>query len=392
MRRSNVVVMQPQKSGRFGDLADRLLAIAFLVVTQLEVWVFEADAGHSLALRSAAAVMTLLASGALVFRRSRPAWAFWLNSAGVVGAISVGFPSDFYQWTNLIVSYSIAAHGTSRQAWAALPAATGGVLFYFARFPAEGGWVIAGFATTMWVSGWLAGRVYGARIEEVRLKAERDLTLRIAETHVAQLELEAERARVARELHDIVGHTVNVMVVHAGAGRTALDRDPEAVRRALETIETTGRDALHELDRVLAVLRRDEDTAELAPAPDLADLGALAQTFERAGLATDLSIAGLVEAVPSSVQLAVYRIVQEALTNVLKHSGAQRSRVDVRAEGREIRVTVDDDGVGIDAGAGPGRGISGIRERAAIHDGRVTFRDNAGKGTSMTATLHWETR
>jgi signal transduction histidine kinase len=196
--------MQPRGVGRIGDLADGLLAAAFVGITQLEIWVFEADAGHSLTVRLTAALMTLVASGALAFRRTHPAWAFWVNSAGVVGAIAVGFPSDFYQWTNLIAGYSVAAHGTSRQAWLALPSAIGGVLFYFARFPSEGGRVVAAFATTMWVVGWLAGRVYGARIAEIRLKSERDLSRRVAETQEARLELEVERARMARELHDIV--------------------------------------------------------------------------------------------------------------------------------------------------------------------------------------------
>jgi hypothetical protein len=118
-----------------GRPADLLLAAAFAGVTQVEVWVFSLGDDYPIGLRVVASVLTLVAAGALAWRRTRPVAAFWVNSAAMVALIAAGYASDVYQWTNLVVTYSIAAHGTSRQAWVALPALVGGVVFYFVRFP-----------------------------------------------------------------------------------------------------------------------------------------------------------------------------------------------------------------------------------------------------------------
>src|SRR5918996_4545471 len=118
---------------------DLLLAAAFVALTQIEVWVFESNSGHSITTRVGASVFTAIAASGLALRRNRPGTAFWVNVAGVVGTIAVGFPGDIYQWTNLIAIYTIGAYGTRAERWAALPAGMGGVAFYFFRFPEEGG-------------------------------------------------------------------------------------------------------------------------------------------------------------------------------------------------------------------------------------------------------------
>jgi signal transduction histidine kinase len=275
-----------------GRPADLLLAAAFAGVTQVEVWVFSLGDDYPIGLRVVASVLTLVAAGALAWRRTRPVAAFWVNSAAMVALIAAGYASDVYQWTNLVVTYSIAAHGTGRQAWAALPVFVGGVVFYFVRFPGEGSPTLAAMVVAMWVVAWLVGRMYGARLEQVQLRAERDLARRLAEANEERLALEEERSRIAHELHDIIGHTVNVMVVHAGAGRQAVDHDSGIARQAFETIERTGRAALSELDRVLAVLRRDQAGQELAPAPGIGDLGELARTMTDTGLKVDVQVTG----------------------------------------------------------------------------------------------------
>ena len=187
--------------------ADLLLAAAFAAVTQVEVWVFSLGNGQPIGLRVVASVLTLVASAALAWRRTQPVAAFWINSAAVVAVTAAGYSSDVYQWTNLVVTYSIAAHGTSRQAWAALPAFVGGVVVYFVRFPDEGSPTLAATVVAMWVVAWLIGRMYGARLEQVQLRAERDLARRLAEANEERLALEEERSRIAHELHDIIGHT-----------------------------------------------------------------------------------------------------------------------------------------------------------------------------------------
>jgi signal transduction histidine kinase len=316
--------------------------------------------------------------------------AFWVNSAAVVAVTAAGYSSDVYQWTNLVVTYSIAAHGTSRQAWAALPAFVGGVVFYFVRFPGEGSPTLAAMVVAMWVVAWLVGRMYGARLEQVQLRAERDLARRLAEANEERLALEEERSRIAHELHDIIGHTVNVMVVHAGAGRQAVDHDSGIARQAFETIERTGRAALSELDRVLAVLRRDQAGRELLPAPGIGDLGELARTITDTGLKVDVQVTGDAGEVPASVGLAAYRIVQEALTNTMKHAGAGSAGVQVEVAGRRVHIRVADDGGGDPSALQPGRGILGMNERAAMHGGRVGIdRDSQGRFV-VSAELGWE--
>ena len=370
--------------------ADLLLAAAFAGVSQVEVWVFSLGHDYPVGLRVVASVLTLVASAALAWRRVRPVAAFWINSAAVVALTAAGYSSDVYQWTNLVVTYSIAAHGTSRQAWAALPAFVGGVAFYFVRFPDEGSLTLAAMVVAMWVVAWLVGRMYGARLEQVQLRAERDLARRLAEANEERLALEEERSRIAHELHDIIGHTVNVMVVHAGAGRQAVDHDSGIARQAFETIERTGRTALSELDRVLAVLRRDQAGRELAPAPGIGDLGELARTMTDTGLKVDVQVTGDAGEVPASVGLAAYRIVQEALTNTMKHAGAGSAEVGVEVAGGRVRIRVADDGRGDPSALQPGRGVLGMNERAAMHGGRVGIdRDRQGRFV-VTAELGWE--
>ena len=370
--------------------ADLLLAAAFAGVTQAEVWVFSLGNDHPVGLRVVASVLTLVASGALAWRRTRPAAAFWANSAAVVALTAAGYSSDVYQWTNLVVTYSIAAYATSRQAWAGLPAFVGGVVFYFVRFPDEGSPTLAATVVAMWVVAWLVGRMYGARLEQAQLRAERDLARRLAEANEERLALEEERSRIAHELHDIIGHTVNVMVVHAGAGRQAVDHDSAIVRQAFETIERTGRAALSELDRVLAIVRRDQAGRELLPAPGIGDLAELARTMTDTGLKVDLQVTGDPAEVPASVGLAAYRIVQEALTNAMKHSAAGSADVQVEVAGRRVHVQVADDGGGDPSALQPGRGILGMQERAAMHGGRVAIdRDPQGRFV-VTAELGWE--
>lgn len=368
---------------------DLLLAAVFIAMTQVEVWVFTLGDPYSIGTKVGASLFTALASAGLAWRRSRPGAAYWVNAAGVVGTIAIGFPGDIYQWTNLIAIYTISAYGTRMERWTALAAGLGGVVFYFVRFPDEGGTTLAAFVIALWIVGWLAGRIYGARLDEIQLRHEMDLSRQLAEANEQRLATEEERLRIARELHDIIGHTVNVMVVHAGAGRREVGRDDARVGQAFDTIETTGRAALGELDRVLAVLRRDEVDPGLDPAPGIEDLDNLARVFSEAGLAVNVSLSGESQ-VPPSVSLATYRIVQEALTNSLRHSGARGATVAVSIGDGRLGVTVSDDGDGEPRAIAPGRGILGMRERAGVHGGTVTLGRSEGGGIEVQADLKWE--
>ena len=217
----------------------------------------------------------------------------------------------------------------------------------------------------------------GAFVRASRLHT-RELELKNRELEQAQHELARqavteERLRIARELHDVVAHTMSVVAVHAGSGRMVAASDPAAAERALETIETTTRSALGEMRRLLGVLRSGDghEPGALGPAPGLLDLPALVAEVAGSGVDVDLRVEGERPAVPPGVDLSAYRVVQEALTNVIKHAGTASATVDVRYSGSEIAVEVVDDGRGADANTSGGHGLIGMRERVAVHGGEL---------------------
>jgi signal transduction histidine kinase len=193
-----------------------------------------------------------------------------------------------------------------------------------------------------------------------------------------------ERARIARELHDVVAHAVSVMVLQAGAVRHKL---PDALvdeADALQGVEQTGRTALSEMRRLLGAMRREGDGVELGPQPSLDHIDSLLAGVERAGLPVRLHIEGERVRVPRSIDLSAYRIVQEGLTNALKHANASHADVTVRYAADEIGIEIRDDGDGGSAGDGLGHGLVGVRERVKIYGGEMT----AGKAAEGGFVLH----
>lgn len=366
-------------------VADGFLAVIFISIVQLEIWVFgEGDFAFSTQLF--ASILSPIAIAPLALRTRAPIPAFVVNTVGVLALVGVGFSSSFYPWTNLILLFSLAARVSPVASWLGLAASLFGVFFYFASFDRAAGPLVAAFTASLWLVAWLAGRVAGARIMQTTMRADRDLARALAEARKERIELEAERSALARELHDLVGHTVNVMVVHAGAGRRALGTDPAAAEQALTTIETTGRSALEDLDRVLGVLRTDDPDAPTAPLPGLATLPDLADQFGRAGLSTRIDVVGPVGDVPASVGLSTYRIVQEALTNTLKHASAGSALATILVDADAVHVEIEDDGAS-DGDISPGRGLTGITERAELHGGTAAFERSDRGGVRVRCRL-----
>jgi signal transduction histidine kinase len=225
--------------------------------------------------------------------------------------------------------------------------------------------------------GWLAGFVVRERAEQAeaaearaaQAERDRDAAMRIA---VAE-----ERARIARELHDVVAHAVSVMVLQVGAVRHKLPDELAEDREALGDVERAGRTALAEMRRLLAAMRPDGDEAELSPQPGLDSLDSLLQGIGRAGLPVRLHVEGDPVPLPRAIDLSAYRIVQEGLTNALKHAGAESADVTVSYRPDEVRIEVRDDGVGSTTSDGLGHGLVGVRERVKIYGGEMT----AGPGT-----------
>ena len=218
-----------------------------------------------------------------------------------------------------------------------------------------------------------------ARDRAARAEREREERARSA---VAE-----ERARIARELHDVVGHSVSVMTVQASGVRRLLRPDQDREREALLIVERTGREALAEMRRMVGVLRRPEEAPALAPQPSLDHLGRLVEQAREAGLPVELSIEGDAIQLPAGVDLTAYRLVQEGLTNVVKHAQATRAEVLVNYGESYLEVTVTDNGSGVGNGDGGGHGLVGIRERVSVYGGELDAGPQPGGGYRLRAKL-----
>jgi signal transduction histidine kinase len=199
-----------------------------------------------------------------------------------------------------------------------------------------------------------------------------------------------ERLRIARELHDVVAHSMSVIAVQAGVAHHVIDSRPELARQALATVETNTRAALVEMRRLLGVLRQgDEPSASLTPAPSLTDVPARVQQLAQAGLAVELRVDGRPDGVPEGVDLSAYRIVQEGLTNVLRHGGPS-AQVSIGYPGSAVVIEICDQGPRGRARSGengPGHGLIGMRERVAVFGGRLAAGPQPGGGFRVSATL-----
>ena len=198
-----------------------------------------------------------------------------------------------------------------------------------------------------------------------------------------------ERLRIARELHDVLAHTMSVVAVQAGTGRLVGTNHPGEAIKALTAVEETARSAMNEMRQILTVLRADGDTgASVTPTPGLDDLADLVAQVAEAGVAVDVRVEGEPRPVPTGVGLAAYRIAQEALTNVIKHAGPARASVVVRYTDHDVTVEVSDDGhaTASPAGAG-GHGLVGMRERAAVHGGELIAGPAPNGGFRVSARL-----
>jgi signal transduction histidine kinase len=238
---------------------------------------------------------------------------------------------------------------------------------------------------------WLAAVVLGRRARRAGELEARAAGLEREREERARAAAVAERARIARELHDVIAHSVSVMTVQAGAARVLLDEAPGRARESLRAVEETGRQALAEMRRLLGILRH-EGGPSLAPQPGLADLEALVEQARAGGLPVELAVEGAREPLPPGVDLAAYRIVQEALTNARRHAGPARARVTVRYGGGALGLEVADDGSRASGGAGDGHGLVGMRERVALYGGELQAGPRPGGGFAVRARLPTERR
>lgn len=234
-----------------------------------------------------------------------------------------------------------------------------------------------------WAAGY-ALRMRGEQVEAAETRAARAEREREAAARVAVAE---ERARIARELHDIVAHAMSVMVLQVGAVRHKLPQALEEDRDALGRVERAGRTALAEMRRLLGAMRRDGDGLDLAPQPGLDGLDSLLEDVGRAGLPAELHVEGHPYELPRAIDLSAYRIVQEGLTNSLKHANATRADVTVRYRDDELGIEVVDNGAGVATSDGLGHGLVGIRERVKIYGGDMNAGTPPEGGFVLSARL-----
>ena len=285
----------------------------------------------------------------------------------------------------VVATYSVARYGSRRDSLIGGAAAAAVLLFFdfgvaVLQEPEEifFHWFVVVLA---WVIGSLVNRA------ERRADAAQRRAVDIeAESRTRMLGAIAdERSRIARELHDIVAHAVSVMVVQAGAAEQVVDDDPAFARTALASIRSTGADALGEMRRVVAMLR-DDSEGPLRPQPGLDGLSALAEDARQGGLDVSVAVEGKPHLLPAGLELAAFRIVQEALTNVRRHSGASAAAVTIDYTHAAVVVQVRDDGSG-GSDSTEGHGLIGMRERAALYGGRLETVRSAGQGFTVRAEL-----
>jgi signal transduction histidine kinase len=323
-------------------------------------------------------VLLVVGSAPLALRRRWPIAVLATVGVSSIALSSVDHAFDL-TFAVVLASYTAAAHvDRDRFVRLAVPISIATAVASLVLAYAGTNWVEVLIGTTFAVGlPMLFGRIGFNRRR--RIAVERD---RAARDAVAE-----ERSRIARELHDVVAHAMSVMVVQAGAARRVLEDDPEAARAAIGRIESTGRDGMVEMRRLVAILKDEGADSELAPQPGLAQLEGLVETVRGAGVPVEVIVRGTPRTLPSGLDLIAYRVVQEALTNVIKHGGRASARVGFGWRDDVLDIEVADDGRGGPVSDGPGHGLIGMRERVALYGGSLETAPRPGGGFLLRVRL-----
>ena len=337
-------------------------------------------------------LLLLLQVVPLLWRRRYPSLVLLLVAVAFGAKVLLGFNPGVAGLGLLVAMYSVAAYEVGARRLVFLVVAGLGFVAGFVVFGVTGN--PRSFAITVpslfFVAAWLIGdylrtrRAYVAQLEEraARLERERDQDRRLA--------ADEERTRIARELHDVVAHDVSVIAIQAGAARAVQLSKPEAAAKALGLIETTARETLIELNRLLGVLRSSNGaTPDRSPQPGIDQLPGLVEELRAAGLEVDARVDGAAQPLPPALDLSAYPILQEATTNVLKHARAHRVDIRIHYSATMLALDVRDDGAGggADPAASSGHGLIGMRERVALFGGKLHAGRNRAGGFSVHARL-----
>ena len=368
------------------DLLIVLLAIAAML--QL-VFTEDAEDAPSTTLWFCVPAAALLALP-LVARRRFPfaaAAAFWLIAVGVsfVDGRLVPFLFTIFV-VGMAASFLLGSLRDARDAWMGLVIVLGGAAIVLYNLPTHSVGQLVFYPLLFGVC-WLAGFALHERAEQAEAAEARAAQAEGERETAARIAVAEERARIARELHDVVAHSVSVMVLQVGAVRHKLPGDLEEDKDALRHVEETGRSALAEMRRLLGAMRSNGDGVDLAPQPGVDGLDALLDAVGRAGLPVELHVDGERFPLPRAIDLSAYRIVQEGLTNALKHAHASHAEVTLGYAPDELRIEVRDDGRGTSTSDGRGHGLVGVRERVKIYGGEMTASTAPEGGFVLSARL-----
>jgi signal transduction histidine kinase len=331
---------------------------------------------------------------ALPLRRSYPTKVLAASTAGVAVLIAIGVHGPGTAVVAFAM-FTVAANSDRRTPMSTVGAVVGvvGTAALVTRGGPDWGAALSGPAVV--VVGWLAGENTRTRRAYTRAVAERTAERELEREERVLHAAAAERVRIARELHDVVAHAMSVIAVRSGVARVVLDTQPEEAREALGIIETTSRRALQEMRLIVDVLRQPEDVAaELGPAPGLEDIAALVAQVGEAGVRVETHVDGVVRALPPGVGLSAYRIIQEGLTNVVRHAGPAAADLWLRYRADAIEIELTDDGGShsetkahpTPTSDGGGHGLVGMRERVALYGGQFSA-EPMGSGFRVTARL-----
>ncbi len=357
---------------RHGELVELIRRPAVtdgaLTLAIAAVGVYSSLGSHGHSVRPGAVALALFATLPLFVRRANPP----LVLAVVVGATAAAaiVYSSYWPLGAMVGFYTLAAYCRRRNA---IVFGVAALSVLAAPIASASSWqsTLSLLRLALFVGAWVLGDNLRTRRAYLRALEERTAQLEREREANARRAAAEEQARIAREVHDIVAHNLSVIVVQATAADAVFVSQPDDARQAVRTIERTARQALEELRRVLGVVRsRDLSSGELAPQPKLANLNALADQVRAAGIDVNLEMVGEAAELPAAFQVSAYRIVQEALTNTLRHSGAKHATVTVGFDPAELRLEIVDDGTP-GTSNGDGRGLAGMRERAAMFGGTV---------------------
>jgi len=379
---------------RLGPYARRygfdLLIVVAAVESALEVALRHdvSDAPHTtgwFAVPAVAAVVLVLL-GRRRFPFAAPA-ALWLLGAALsfIDGRLIVFTSGVYV-AGLAAAFLLGNLYDTRQERAGLAVVLGCAAIVAYNDPSHTpGQVV--FIPVLFSIGWLVGFAMRERATQAEAAEARASKAELERDAAARIAVAEERARIARELHDIVAHAVSVMVLQVGAVRHKLPAELAQDRDALQDVERTGRAAMAEMRRLLGAMRGEQDELELTPQPGLGNLVPLLEEVRRAGLAVELHVDGDPHPLPQAIDLSAYRIVQEGLTNALKHADASRADVTVSYQPNELQIDVRDDGHGAATSDGLGHGLIGIRERVKLYGGEMSAGTSNGGGFALSARL-----